>query len=151
MKSLLINNIVDSILLKYKEGQDFFSNLDLSFRNKKVMDILLASVPDKYKIITSGSFGRKLSKIYPHKVTLLLPGNLRHMLKYDLIKQRKQIKKQDYIFLDDSYYSGRTVNVVRKALEEQQGNLVKTYVLYDGKKTKDKDIKYFYRYFDNHF
>jgi hypoxanthine-guanine phosphoribosyltransferase len=53
--------------------------------------------------------------------------------------------------LDDSYYSGRTVNVVRKAIEEQQGNLVKTYVIYDGKKNKDKDIEYFYRYFDNHF
>jgi len=151
MKSQIITNIVDSVLLKYKEGQDFFSNLDFSFRNKRVMDILLASIPNKYKIVTSGSFGRKLSKIYPHKVDLLLPGNLRHMSKYDLSAQRKQIKKHDYIFLDDSYYSGRTVNVVRNAIEEQQGNLVKTYVLYDGKKTKDKDVEYFYRYFDNHF
>jgi hypothetical protein len=151
MKSKYINNIVDSILLKYKEGQDFFSNLDLSFRNKKVYDILLSSVPARYKIIVSGSFGKKLYKIYPHRVDLLLPGNLRHIGKYDLIKQRKLIKKQDYIFLDDSYYSGRTVNVVRKALEEQQGNLVKTFVIYDGKKNKDKDLEYFYRYFDNHF
>jgi len=151
MKSVIINNIIDSVLLKYKEGQDFFSNLDLSFRNKKVYDILLASCPAKYKIIVSGSFGKKLYNIYPHRVDLLLPGNLRHIGKYDLIKKRKLIKNQDYIFLDDSYYSGRTVNVVRKALEEQQGNLVKTYVIYDGKKNKDKDIEYFYRYFDNHF
>jgi orotate phosphoribosyltransferase-like protein len=151
MKSILINNIVDSVLLKYKEGQEFFSNLDFSFRNKKVIDILLASCPAKYKIITSGSFGKKMKQIFPHKVDLLLPGDLRHKPKYDLSSQRKKIKKQDYIFLDDSYYSGRTVNVVRKAIEEQQGNLVKTYVIYDGKKNKDKDIEYFYRYFDNHF
>lgn len=151
MKSEYITNIVDSVLLKYKEGQLFFSNLDFSFRNKKVMDILLSSIPDKYKIVSSGSFGKKLSKIYPHKVDLLMPGNLRHMNKYDLSAQRKQIKNRDYIFLDDSYYSGRTVNVVRHAIEEQKGNLIKTYVLYDGKKTKDKDVEYFYRYFDNHF
>jgi hypothetical protein len=28
MKSLIISNLVDSVLLKYKEGQEFFSNLD---------------------------------------------------------------------------------------------------------------------------
>ena len=151
MKSLIITNIVDSVLNKYKEGQLFFSNLDLSFRNKKVIDILLASIPNKYKIVTSGSFGRTISRLYPYKTNLLLPGDLRHKSKYDLTPQRKYIKKQDYIFLDDSYYSGRTVNVVRKALEEQRGNLVKTFVIYDGKKTKEKDVEYFYRYFDNHF
>jgi hypothetical protein len=134
MKSLIITNIVDSVLLKYKEGQEFFSNLDLSFRNKEVMQILLTSLPAKYKIVTSGSFGKKMKQIFPQKVDLLLPGNLRHMPKYDLSSQRKKIKKQNYIFLDDSYYSGRTVDVVRRAIEEQQGNLVKTYVIYDGKK-----------------
>lgn len=151
MKSIIITNIVDSVLLKYKEGQEFFSNLDLSFRNKKVIDILLHSIPKDCKIITSGSFGRKITLLYPEKVSLLLPGDLRHMEKYSLDSIRDRIKHQDYIFLDDSYYSGRTVNVVRKALEEQQGNLVKTFVIYDGKKNKDKDIEYFYRYFDNHF
>lgn len=151
MKSEYINNTVNAVLNKYKEGQEFFSNLDLSFRNKQVMDILLASVPDKYKIVTSGSFGRVISKLYPNKVAICMSGDLRHMRKYNLGAIREQIKNKDFIFLDDSYYSGRTVNIVRNAIEEQNGNLVKTYVIYDGKKNKDRNVEYFYRYFDNHF
>jgi len=151
MKSQYITNTVDAILHKYKEGQEFFSNLDLSFRNKIVIETLMSYIPKEFKIVTSGSFGKKIKEIFPHKVDILMPGNLRHMDKYDLTTQRKKIKKQNYIFLDDSYYSGRTVAVVRQAIEKQNGNLVKTFVIYDGKKNKDKDIEYFYRYFDNHF
>ena len=60
MKSEYINSVIDSVLHKYKEGQDFFSNLDLSFRNKKVIDIMLSKIPKKYKIVVSGSFGRSI-------------------------------------------------------------------------------------------
>ena len=151
MKSIIINNQIEGVLDKYKEGQDFFTNLDFSFRNKKSISIMLEAIPKKYKIITSGSFGKTITKLYPEKVSILMPGNLRHMSSYSLEALRERIKNQDYIFLDDSYYSGRTVNVVRHALESQRGNLVKTYVMYDGKKTKDKDIEYFYRYFEHHF
>ena len=54
------------------------------------------------------------------------------------------------IFIDDSYYLGRTRNKIKTAIEMQNGQLISTYVFYDGSKIKDDHVHSFYRYYDNY-
>lgn len=54
------------------------------------------------------------------------------------------------VFLDDSYYLGRTRNVIKEELERNGAKLLKTIVAYDGSKVKDKDVVSLFRYYDNY-
>ena len=52
------------------------------------------------------------------------------------------------IFIDDSYYSGKTANKVRNFIESLGGEVIKTYVFYDGSKEKHDNVVSLYRYYD---
>ena len=60
------------------------------------------------------------------------------------------IEEKKIVFIDDSYYLGRTRDKIKMAIEEKNGTLINTYVFYDGSKTKDDSVKSFYRYYDFH-
>jgi len=77
---------------------------------------------------------------------LLLEGGLRYSKKINLKHIAHNIKKKDFIFIDDSYYLGRTRNVIRAEIKRLRGSLEHTYVIYDGSKIKDKEVTSLYRY-----
>lgn len=52
-----------------------------------------------------------------------------------------------FIFLDDSYYSGKTARKVKAAVEDNGGEIVRTYVFYDGSPEKRDDVVSLYRYY----
>lgn len=54
------------------------------------------------------------------------------------------------VFLDDSFYLGRTRDAIRKELERNGASLVGTIVAYDGSKEKDSTVKSLYKYYDNY-
>ena len=60
---------------------------------------------------------------------------------------KSYIKDKKYIFLDDSYYSGKTQRAVRNEIERLGGKLVNTFVIYDGSVNKSEDVKSLYRYY----
>lgn len=142
----LLDNIVYQLLDKYKEGQVYFSALDKSIQHKKIIDKLLSNAPENNTIIISGGFGKIFEWFYPEKEVLLLNGGLRHLKRLSLEHIHDQIKRKDFIFIDDSYYLGRTRNVIRAEIERLHGNFKHTYVIYDGSKFKDKDITSLFRY-----
>ncbi len=142
----ILDNIIQQLLVKYEGGQVYFSALDNSIQHKIIVDKILSIASEKNTIIVSGGFGRFFKATYPEKKVMLLNGGLRHLKSIDLGYKRNQIKNKDFIFIDDSYYLGRTRNVIRAEIERLQGNFIHSYVVYDGSKFKDKEITSLYRY-----
>lgn len=142
----LLDNIIQRLLVKYKGGQVYFSTLDNSIQHKLIVDKLLSIAPENNTIIVSGGFGKFFKSIYPEKEIILLDGGLRHLKEISLENMVDQIKKKDFIFIDDSYYLGRTRNIIRTEIERLQGNFKHTYVIYDGCKFKDKEVTSLFRY-----
>lgn len=60
------------------------------------------------------------------------------------------IKEKDIVFIDDSYYLGRTRDKIKYMIQKHGGNLLCTYVFYDGSRVKDDLVHSFYRYYDNY-
>ena len=142
----LLNSIIKQLLNRYVEGQTYFTALDKAIQHKLIADKLFSIAPMKNTIILSGGFGKFIKRAYPEKDLLLLDGGLRHLDKICLEHIAHKIKKKDFIFLDDSYYLGRTRNVIRAEIERLNGNLKHTYVIYDGSMYKDKKVTSLFRY-----
>ena len=84
-------------------------------------------------------------------VDFLVPGGLRHdPSKINLAPFKDQIEGRHFVFLDDSYFSGKTAMVVKEEIEKLGGVFVGTLVAYDGAKVRDKDVWSLYRYYDYH-
>jgi hypothetical protein len=144
----LLDNIIQNLLDKYVGGQVYFTALDKHIQHKLISDKLFSITSKNNIVIVSGGFGRFIKRIYPEKNILLLNGGLRHTKKINLECIAEKIKNKDFIFIDDSYYLGRTRNVIRAEIERLKGNFKHTYVIYDGSKIKDKEITSLYRYHD---
>ena len=55
---------------------------------------------------------------------------------------------QQIIFIDDSFYSGKTHNKIETFLRSRGTKIYKTYVFYDGCKSEYNDVVSLYRYYD---
>ena len=107
---------------------------------------MFSIAPENNIVIASGGFGKFIQRNYPEKNLLLLNGGLRHTKILSLEHITDQIKKKDFIFIDDSYYLGRTRNVIRAEIERLDGYFKHSYVVYDGSKHIDKEITSLFRY-----
>ena len=132
------------------------NNLDLNIRsNNKYLDYMIKRVKDEEfdYIIVSGHFGKSFknyclnNNIYKDKL-ILVNGNLR---KGKRIKDTNKydLNNKKIIFIDDSCYSKKTINEITKYIENKNGNLINTFVYYDGSKNKSNNINSFYRYYDH--
>ena len=63
-------------------------------------------------------------------------------------KQIGDINNRDFIFVDDSFYSGTTVFSIDVFLKSLGSNIIKTYVVYDGNDTKSSNRIALYNYYD---
>ena len=143
---------VNECLEKYIGGEIFFDELDKAVKyDKKMLEELITRVKLKYpgrKLIASGEIGLCLHNFGIH-VDLIVQGGLRNNKEpLDLSKFTKA--GESYVFIDDSYFSGRTYFVVKEALAKVCCNLVGTYVIYDGCYEKRDDVHSIYRYYDYH-
>ena len=150
-----LEELVNKLLNTYVGGDKYFDNLDLNIRrNNKYLDYMINEVrKEKFDyIIVSGHFGISFKKyceknnIYKDKI-LLVNGSLR---KDKNIDSNYNIENKKIIFIDDSCYSKKTINKVKKYVENNNGIFIKTFVFYDGSKEKSNNIISFYRYYDNY-
>lgn len=102
--------------------------------------------PEKYNIIVSGGFGQFVKNLYPNKNILTLQGGIRHLKTLPLEHISDNIKNKSFIFIDDSYYLGRTRNAIREEIERLKGSFIHSFVVYDGSIYKDKKVTSLYRY-----
>lgn len=156
-----LKSIVNECLIQHEGGEAFFDALDDMMRNDTLLITMLigrvlATSSWDY-IITSGTFG-KLFKEYSDKNMpesfssriITVPGGLRNGTNITPFWENIECSNKKFIFLDDSFYKGRTRDVVKKAVEEHNGNFINTYVFYDGSREKEPNVYSFYRYFDEH-
>jgi hypothetical protein len=143
---------VNECLERYIGGTAFFDELDKAVKYDEEMLrqlIMLAKVEyPKAKLIASGEIGLCLHNFHI-PIDLIVQGGLRHNPSpLDLAKFTKPNDK--YIFVDDSYFSGRTAHVIKESLEKCDCILDGVVVIYDGCYDKRDNVVALYRYYDHH-
>lgn len=160
----MMEPIVQDCLEKHTGGENYFTELDGMIKNNEVLMVLflLYAVQDSgiNDVILSGEIGIRYLKMYTeHKIPdyinlYIVNGGLRKgneviggiTNNLDVIPNNLECKP--FIFLDDSYYSGKTMNKVNEFLCHRNAVILKTYVFYDGSKDSDYNVKSLYRYYD---
>lgn len=145
-----IFNKVNDCLEKYIGGEIFFDELDKTVKfDKEILEYFIQKVKKEYKdirTIASGEFGLCLHN-YNFPVDILVQGGLRKGNKIsDLSNFIEKGKK--YLFLDDSYFSGRTAQIIKEEIERNESIFLGCYVIYDGSHFAMHPIKSLYRYYD---
>lgn len=148
-----LDALVKEMLEQHVGGEKFFDNLDDAIRrNEIIVDTLITSIPniEEQYIIVSGKFGLffrdylRLLKIKT-KGLIWVKGGLRHGHKPEL--GCYNLNKKEFIFIDDSFYSGKTRNTIQEHLIANGAKITNTYVVYDGSHVKEDNVYSLYRYY----
>lgn len=168
MKRLTLNEmkhqmsqIVQKCIDSHGGGEEYFNELDDLIKNDE--DFLMSylthiSQLSVKNIIVSGGIGYKIA-LLKHKYSWFLEG---YNIEYVNGSLRKGLpiqysnwkldsyKNQPFIFVDDSYYSGKTLRIVKTYIEEVLGGYLQdSYVFYDGSEDNLDNVKSLYRYYDH--
>lgn len=154
-----IDKIVSELLLKYKGGKEFFDALDDKIKdislNKKIINELVKGKSNSH-IISSGEFGDLLYKLWKKgefkcKSMVVVNGKILtgDLPVYNWYPKEEVLENKEYVFIDDSYFSGKTANKINEFLKKKNSKIKYVQVVYDGSKKKNKGVKSFYRYYDN--
>jgi len=152
MEILKINDLLE----RFVGGEIFFDELDDYIKTdiniiKKMEELMRNRLPprNEYKIIVSGEFGLNLINL-GGTVDLVVKGGLRKGAKINLDFVKKKIEGYKFAFVDDSFFKGRTRNVIKAEIERLGGEFLGTVVAYDGSIKKDENVHSLYRYYDHH-
>lgn len=147
---------VNELLDKFVGGQIFFSELDKAVKfDKEVLDEFVNYADevfdlDSIRTIASGEIGLAMHNLGV-SINYLVPGGLRHdPSKINLEPFKQDIKGKRFLFIDNSYFSGKTAMVVKEEIERFGGTFVGTLVAYDGAKIEEINVWSLYRYYDYH-
>jgi hypothetical protein len=165
-----LNQLVREMIQEHTGGTEFFDALDAAVRSQLWFSTLerMASqwlnsrkIPTEWIatpcFVVSGKFGLYFREWYEHGGDLnwaergyliVVNGSLRFEPVMDL--STFDISGGNFIFLDDSFFGGRTRDKIKTEIERNGGNFLHTFVVYDGAKEKDPDVTSLYRYWDHH-
>lgn len=156
-----MSQIVQKCIDLHSGGEEYFNELDDLIKNDE--DFLMSylthiSQSSVKNIIVSGVIGYKIA-LLRYKYSWFLEG---YNIEYVNGSLRKGLpiqysnwkldsyKNQPFIFVDDSYYSGKTLRIVRTYIEEVLGGYLQdSYVFYDGSEDNLDDVVSLYRYYDH--
>jgi hypothetical protein len=151
-----LESLVAKLIDKYKGGRKFFDALDDQIKgvtNKKMILELLKPFQNEY-VLSSGGFGRTLYKLYQDnqfkcKGFASFNGKMATQGKgvTGFIPDDFKINGKKFIYVDDSYFSGGTVNKINEYLKQYDSEIKQVAVVYDGNKKKTPFVKSFYRYY----
>lgn len=150
--------IVQKCLEIYNGGESYFTELDKMVKDNAellVGYLLYISAKEKVKdIVISGEIGTRMLDLQnKNQITsdinlMIVNGGLR---KNAYIHEQKNVPDslcgRTVIFFDDSYYSGKTADSVKRFVESRGGTVIRTYVFYDGCKESKNDVFSLYRYY----
>lgn len=150
-----LETMINTLLEKHVGGEEFFNHLDETIKKAvPVMEDFLNTVKqiENKHVIMSGGFGEVFKTYLKSKgispLTLIVTkGSLRKGTKIDLSSD--EVYYKEFIFLDDSFYSGSTRKALEQELEKYGSTITDTYVVYDGSIEKDKTVHSMYRYYDH--
>lgn len=142
---------VNECLEKYIGGEIFFDELDKMVKfDREVLEEFISTVKEQNKemrTIASGEFGLCLHN-YKLPVDIIVQGGLRKGANICDLSNFVE-KGQKYLFLDDSYFSGKTAQIVKEEIEKNGGIFSGCFVVYDGSQVPIHEVKSIYRYYDN--
>lgn len=159
---MTLNEKIGVILKQHKEGEEFFNALDFIIKGDISIlgDFLSFFMNDAGKrlnleetgLIVSGEFGNAIMTMYGDRLTknfgevIVTNGGIRLGNEAAIFKDRLFCK--NWIFIDDSYYLGRTKAGISVALRKirPDASLYETYVIYDGSMGRADKVKSMYRY-----
>lgn len=168
--SELMDQIIQELLDRHVGGITFFDHLDATWRTPAgwpvVRELLGRALVQPYPSspgpfektfpgatpVSTGRFGMFLANAFGVGLILVTGGLRTPAPMDDLWYVRQKLERglsQDFILLDDSFYSGKTRGLIRAELERQGGRLVHTYVIYDGSRERDPEVTALYRYYDH--
>ncbi len=159
MKEPIIEKLkkhIDMLLKVYVGGESYFDKLDDFIKNNPMLWHLLMDRADTEFFdgaIFSGEFGGCIvntDMYFNTETDLIVQGGLRKGISINLEYCKNKIKGKKFIFFDDSFYSGKTRNVVKKEIERLGGRLMLTAVVYDGSREKQNDVVSLFRYYDHY-
>lgn len=142
-------------------GEEYFNELDDLIKNDE--DFLISylthiSQSSIKNIIVSGEIGSRIAELKKEHPWFLEGCNIEYVngslrkgepIQYSNWKL-DSYKNHPFIFVDDSYYSGKTLRIVKTYIEEVLGGyLQNSYVFYDGSEDNLDDVKSLYRYYDH--
>ena len=173
---LKLNSIVDSALKTHQKGDKFFVKIDDALKRPENQDIIhklfeqvYSEFGYEYNLVLSGSFSNYILYLIRHD-HIICKGNILqvsgHLTSHqgeigkitknkevEVASQRSDFSNQDFIFVDDSYFSGTTEMAINEFLKKFNSKVIKTYVIYDGNfhsKGEVSHIVSLYNYFEHH-
>lgn len=159
---MTLNEKIGIILKQHKEGEEFFNALDFIIKGDTSIlgDFLSFFMNDAGKrlnleetgLIVSGGFGNAIMTMYGDRLTknfgevIVTNGGIRLGNEAAIFKDRLFCK--NWIFIDDSYYLGRTKAGISVALRKirPDASIFETYVIYNGSMGRVDKVKSMYRY-----
>ncbi len=144
-----------------KMEKTFFDAIDERLRNDNLLiTMMLGKVLENEAfdyIIVSGNLGRVFKDFCLKHIgynfsnnIIVVSGDLRKDQEIEPFNELYDINNKNLIFIDDSYYLGRTRNKIKDYITNNGGNLISSYVFYDGSKEKNDSVHSFYRYYDHY-
>lgn len=155
-----MESLVNDCLTQHEGGERFFDAIDEKLRNDNLLiTMMIGKVLENETfdyIIVSGNFGKVFKNFCSNHIgkdfsdnVIVVNGGLRNGKEIDEFYNQYDINKKNLIFIDDSYYLGRTRDKIKDSIINNGGNLICSYVFYDGSKIKDSSVHSFYRYYDH--
>ena len=159
---MTLNEKIGKILTQHEEGEDFFNTLDYMIKGDRdiLEDFLHFFMNDAGKrlnlndtgLVVSGGFGNAIMTMYGDRLTenfrevIVTNGGIR--LGNEALIFKDKLLCKNWIFIDDSYYLGRTRAGISVALKKirPDASIYETYVIYDGSMGRADKVKSMYRY-----
>lgn len=158
----LMAQIVQKCIETHGGGEEYFNELDdlIKYDEDFLISYLTHISQSSVKnIIISGEIGSRIAELKKEHPWFLEGCNIEYVngslrkgepIQYSNWKL-DSYKNQPFIFVDDSYYSGKTLRIVKTYIEEVLGGYLQdSYVFYDGSEDNLDDVKSLYRYYDFH-
>ena len=171
LRKLQLNYLVKEMIAKHTGGREFYDALDKAVQSEEYFEYFRKLYQlcqtdghwlEDHHGIASGNFGVALHNWLRGKPwgerpsdwdfgLLLTPGGLRYGNgEVNLGSFAKQIKNKKFVFFDDSFFSGTTRDTIADALTRYGGELVHSFIVYDGSRKEDPKVTSLYRYYDHH-
>jgi len=151
----VLDGLVEEMVARHGGGRAYFDQLDEYVRGPLFFEALTETVDAMYgelpPVVVTGKFGEEyrswLMKSGREWHTILVfDGGLRYN---DLLAKVPGSLRPGYVFLDDSFYLGRTLAAVSTGLNRHGSRVLSTHVIYDGSRYRLPQAA-LYRYFDHH-
>ena len=153
-----MKSIVDELTNRYRKGRVFFDALDDAIKSIENRDIILELVKncENEWVASSGEFGKIIYELYLEgaftcKGVVVFNGKMltNNINVESWIPSDFDMYNKDFIYVDDSYFSGGTVRKIERFLDTHNSSIKKVNVMYDGSEERLSTVNSFYRYWDN--